>query len=105
MLMNAAALTWIGDRRILFSEIRRDQHMALVTGSESRSEVRDVYVPTDRNRNGPPVTGIAEWQMGPHRVRDEGLPLAPMPHCAYGRRFDGKDRRPAPCVYLRRMVA
>jgi serine/threonine protein kinase len=52
MLANAAALTWIGDRRILFSEIKRDQHMAIVAGSESRSDVRDVYVP-------PTKTGMA----------------------------------------------
>ena len=48
MLANAAALTWIGDRRILFSEIKRDQHMAIVIGTESRSDVRDVYVPATK---------------------------------------------------------
>src|SRR3989442_6432987 len=52
LLTNAAALTWVGDRRILFSKIRRDQHMVLVTGTESPSEVRDVYVP-------PTETGMA----------------------------------------------
>jgi serine/threonine protein kinase len=46
MLANAAALTWFGDRRILFSEIKRGLQMAIVTGTESRSEVRDVYVPS-----------------------------------------------------------
>jgi hypothetical protein len=52
LLANAAALTWIGDGRILFSKIRRDQHMVLVTGTEGRSAVRDVYVP-------PTETGMA----------------------------------------------
>lgn len=49
MLANAAALTWIGDRHILFSEIKRGLHMAIVKGTESRSEVRDVYVPPTEN--------------------------------------------------------
>jgi eukaryotic-like serine/threonine-protein kinase len=49
MLANAAALTWIGNRRILFSEIKRDFHMAIVTGTESRAQVRDVYVPPAEN--------------------------------------------------------
>ena len=57
MLANAAALTWFGDRRILFSEIKRGLQMAIVTGTESRSEVRDVYVPA--RRNGPPVICLA----------------------------------------------
>ena len=45
LLTNAAALTWIGNGRILFSEIKRDVQMAVVTASEHRAEVRDVYVP------------------------------------------------------------
>lgn len=52
LLANAAAMTWITDGRILFSRIRRDQHMVLVRGTENRSEVRDVYVP-------PTDTGMA----------------------------------------------
>jgi serine/threonine protein kinase/dipeptidyl aminopeptidase/acylaminoacyl peptidase len=52
LLANAAALTWIGDGRFLFSKIKRDQHMILVTGSEGRDAVRDVYVP-------PTETGMA----------------------------------------------
>lgn len=49
MLANVAALTWIGNDRILFSEIKRDFHMAIVTGTESRAELRDVYVPQAEN--------------------------------------------------------
>ena len=45
LLTNAAALTWIGNGRILFSEIKRDVQMAVVTASEHRADVRDVYVP------------------------------------------------------------
>jgi serine/threonine protein kinase len=61
LLANAAALTWFGDRRILFSKIRRDQHMVLVTGTEGLSDVRDVYVP-------PTETGMAHRsQLSPDR--------------------------------------
>jgi eukaryotic-like serine/threonine-protein kinase len=50
MLANAAALTWFGDRHILFSEIKRGLQkaglqMAVVVASENRSEIHDVYVP------------------------------------------------------------
>ncbi|HXB69223.1 MAG TPA: winged helix-turn-helix domain-containing protein [Candidatus Acidoferrales bacterium] len=42
---NAEGLTWIGDHRILFSEIKTGLHMAVATATSSRSESRDVYVP------------------------------------------------------------
>ena len=45
MLANAAALTWIANDRILFSEIKRGVQMGVVTATEDRSDVRDVYVP------------------------------------------------------------
>ena len=45
MLPNAEGLTWIDGQHLLFSEIKKGLHMALVTASESRAESRDVYVP------------------------------------------------------------
>jgi len=47
MLPNAAALTWIDDRHILFSEILANStiHMALKTSTQNRAEARSVYVP------------------------------------------------------------
>src|SRR6266496_733299 len=44
-LPNASGLTWTDSGRVLFSEIKRDIHMAIVTAAESRSEARDIYVP------------------------------------------------------------
>jgi serine/threonine protein kinase/Tol biopolymer transport system component len=44
---NAAALTWIDNERLLFSEIKQGQHMAIVTSTEGRAESLDLYVPTD----------------------------------------------------------
>ena len=45
MLPNAAGLTWIGPRMVLFSEIKSGAHMAIVTADENRANERDVYVP------------------------------------------------------------
>ena len=47
MLPNAAAVTWIDDRHILFSEILPSStiHMALRTATVGRADARSVYVP------------------------------------------------------------
>jgi Tol biopolymer transport system component len=44
-LPNSAGLTWIDAQRLLFSEIKKGEHMAVVTATESRAEARDIYVP------------------------------------------------------------
>lgn len=44
-LPNTENLHWIGEGRVLFSEIKQGLHMALETASESRSGERDIYVP------------------------------------------------------------
>ena len=49
LLSNASGLTWIDDRRILFSELKGGIHMAVVTATESRAEQRDVYVPASES--------------------------------------------------------
>ena len=45
MMRNASTMTWIGDGRVMFGEVRGAPHMALVTADERRRDVRDVYVP------------------------------------------------------------
>jgi len=45
LLPNASGLTWIGDRRVLFSEIKSGLHMGIVTAAESRGESREIYFP------------------------------------------------------------
>ena len=47
MLKNASGLVWTGPRRIMFSEMRKGVHMAVVTSEESRAAQRDVYVPAN----------------------------------------------------------
>ncbi|HEV2492367.1 MAG TPA: protein kinase [Terriglobia bacterium] len=44
-LPNASGLTWIDEHHLLFSEVKKGIHMALVTATESRTESRDLYVP------------------------------------------------------------
>lgn len=45
MLANASGLTWLDDRNVLFSELKRGRHMAIVTATERRARSRDVYAP------------------------------------------------------------
>jgi len=47
LMKNAAGLTWIGDGRILFSEIQSGTllHMGIVTSGESRVDERRIYFP------------------------------------------------------------
>jgi len=46
LLPNAGGLTWLDDRRLLFSETKRVPHMGIVTATENRSEHREIYFPT-----------------------------------------------------------
>ncbi|HUL75226.1 MAG TPA: protein kinase [Vicinamibacterales bacterium] len=47
VLPNAAGLTWIGDRRVLFSEVEQGAalHMGVVTATEDRSAETRIYFP------------------------------------------------------------
>jgi eukaryotic-like serine/threonine-protein kinase len=45
LLPNASGLTWLDANHVLFSEIKKGIHMAVVTANENRGEERDIYVP------------------------------------------------------------
>ncbi len=45
LISNAAGLTWLDQRRVLFSEIRTGFHMGIVTATEDRAEYRKIYFP------------------------------------------------------------
>jgi eukaryotic-like serine/threonine-protein kinase len=45
MLANAEGLSWMGEKTILFSEIKKGIHMALAAAGENRENSRDIYVP------------------------------------------------------------
>lgn len=44
-LNNAAGLTWLDQRQLLFSRTREGQHMGIVTGSATGLEFRELYFP------------------------------------------------------------
>ena len=48
-LPNASGLTWIDDRRVLFSEIKTGIHMGIVTATDNRADVRDIYIQPDEH--------------------------------------------------------
>jgi eukaryotic-like serine/threonine-protein kinase len=48
MLQNAQGLTWAGPHQLLFSEIRPNSSVGLVTSKEGGAEKRDVYIPQDQ---------------------------------------------------------
>jgi len=48
LLPNASGLTWITSQQILFSEIKTDLHMGIVTSRESRADRREVYFPANK---------------------------------------------------------
>jgi Tol biopolymer transport system component len=50
LLSNAAGLTWLDERHVLFSAIKTGLHMGVVTAMENRSEYRQIYFP--RNERG-----------------------------------------------------
>lgn len=47
-LANASGLVWLDPRRILFSEVRQDIHMGIVTADENRAGNHGVYLPAGR---------------------------------------------------------
>ena len=46
-MANATGLSWIGGGRVLFSTIGTGIHMKLATSNASRTDQRDIYIPTD----------------------------------------------------------
>jgi len=44
-LSNASGLVWVAPERLMFSEIKSGEHMAIVSSTESRGDSRDIYVP------------------------------------------------------------
>jgi len=47
LLPNAEGLNWIDSQHVLFSEMKKSPHLAVVTAAESRAEQRDVYIPAN----------------------------------------------------------
>src|SRR5262249_55624626 len=45
LLRNASGLTWTGPRQVLFSEVKKGDHMGIETADESRAAERSIYLP------------------------------------------------------------
>ncbi|MGH9411083.1 MAG: winged helix-turn-helix domain-containing protein [Vicinamibacterales bacterium] len=45
ILANAAGLTWLDRDHLLFSQIKRGQHMGIVSAPRSRADLRELYFP------------------------------------------------------------
>jgi DNA-binding winged helix-turn-helix (wHTH) protein/Tol biopolymer transport system component len=45
LLKNAAGLTWLDQRHVLFSQIRSGIHLGVVTGTVTRENFREIYFP------------------------------------------------------------
>lgn len=45
-LPNAAGLTWMDAHHVLFGETKSGIHLGLVTSTDARAELRDIYLPT-----------------------------------------------------------
>ncbi|MEJ0035772.1 MAG: winged helix-turn-helix domain-containing protein [Gammaproteobacteria bacterium] len=45
LLSNAAGLSWISARQVLYSEIKNGLHMGIVTSADDRSDHREIYLP------------------------------------------------------------
>ncbi|HEY1216244.1 MAG TPA: winged helix-turn-helix domain-containing protein, partial [Bryobacteraceae bacterium] len=50
LFANAAGLTWLDERRLLYSEIRSGLHMGIVTSSLTRTDRREIYFPKHERR-------------------------------------------------------
>ncbi len=48
-LPNASGLAWIADHRVLFSEIKTGLHMGIVTATDNRADVREIYLQPDEH--------------------------------------------------------
>jgi eukaryotic-like serine/threonine-protein kinase len=86
LLPNASGLSWVDPRRVLFSEIKTGIHMALVTGTESRGDVRDVYVPPHGRAmvHRSALSPDGRWVLAAEMENQLWLPCRLLP-------FDGRD--------------
>jgi Tol biopolymer transport system component/tRNA A-37 threonylcarbamoyl transferase component Bud32 len=100
-LANASGLAWLDKERLLFSEVKKDIHMGIVTAEENRAGARDVYLPSGErgmaHRSYPSPDGksalVVEMDRGPWlpcrlvpmNGRSAGRPVGPQgAGCTFG---------------------
>lgn len=86
MIANAAALTWVKEDQVLFSQILRGMHMTVVTATAARANVRNVYVPPkDRMAHRSAASPDGQWVLVSSEMNASGwLPCRLVP-------MDGSD--------------
>lgn len=88
-LANASGLVWLDKQRLLFSEIKQDIHMGIVTADDSRGGAHDVYLPAGTrgmaHRSYPSPDG--NWALLVEMDRGNWLPcrLVPIDGSSTGR--------------------
>jgi Transcriptional regulatory protein, C terminal/WD40-like Beta Propeller Repeat len=103
LLANAAGLSWLDQRQLLFSEIRKGEHMGFVTATASRSEYRQIYFP--KNERGMVhssyVSPDRKWAL----VTENGSRLASLPPDSTGRELGRQAGRAGRRLLLGGVVA
>ena len=86
MMANAAALSWVREDQVLFSQITRGMHMTVVTATAARANVRNVYVPPpDRMAHRSAASSDGRWVLVSSEMNASGwLPCRLVP-------MDGSD--------------
>ena len=86
MMANAAALTWVQEDQVLFSQILRGMHMTVVTATAARANIRNVYVPPkDRMAHRSAASPDGQWVLVSSEMNASGwLPCRLVP-------MDGSD--------------
>ncbi len=98
---NTEGLTWIAPDHLLFSEVKTGIHMAVVTATDTREQIRDIYVP-QRDRGMAHRSALSpdhKWVLVAEMDNGGWLPCRLVP-------FDGhSDSKPvgpqgAECTYV-----
>ena len=111
LLANAAGLTWIDPRHVLFSEIQPGKlvHMGLVTSTEDRRDARQIYLPAHERAMAhysylsPDRAWILVVEMGPMGTFDR-CRLLPFDGSSSGRQVGPNGRVPRRGVVSRPAV-
>jgi dipeptidyl aminopeptidase/acylaminoacyl peptidase len=98
-LPNASGLIWTAPQRVMFSEIKSGEHMAIVSSLESRAESREIYVPPHERGMGHRsyLSPDGKWVLIVEMDNGEWLPCRVVPFSggSSGKRVGLPD---APCT-------
>ena len=94
-LPNASGLTWMSDKRVLFSEVMNGTsvHMGIVTATEGRTESREIYFPPHENAMAhysyasPDLKSVLVVEMDQSHAFDKPCRLLPFDGSSAGRQI------------------